>query len=578
MTTPFQAEKRLLAQYSAGVADRDSCDLLYQRIKIEIKKFKTEEVPNEIVHTKHLLLNSQGQDEPNSLLDVLRIVNLILNTRGLTRWVSLNLLSKEIRQFEYAHSFSRLEILRLWFQHFPYVFGILRNHFSLSLDKINEKVLPLMGQNQYIRAFSVGKIDLPELCILSTGENFQLKLKNGLNTSNLAISLIERDSISLMNLFLEYGSEPEILEFLNDYFPDGLDYIKSRQVITVVELDGFNKSFDQRNVMGFAHRKADILENVEIWHQRFILRDNHLLQFDSTSSHQLPFVAGHWQYLTASKFEKNKIFLTAPTLELKDIPEAIFLSNRADENWYHFLLDTLPRFLFMKDVPLSVPVLIRDDLPLTTKDFLRKIIRNPIIEIPSESTIKVSKLHLLAARSTCFDSINDSVVNRVEFSPEIIREISQWIKDELSLQGLPGSTYSFIARNSRQRRALNARKIQKISTDFGFQVVPDNSDLYKNQSYIFATLGTGVTFGGAVLANMIFMNQGSKILCLRSTRQNDLELWKKLAEAVGVEYEEVTGFPLYYGSNELRRDHSNYYLSPRKYRKSLRSLKASITN
>ena len=577
MTTPFQAEKRLLAQYSAGVADRDSCDLLYQRIKIEIKKFKTEEVPNEIVHTKHLLLNSQGQDEPNSLLEVLRIVNLILNTRGLTRWVSLNLLSKEIRQFEYAYSFSRLEILRLWFQHFPYVFGILRNHFSLSLEKTNEKVLPLMSQNQYIRAFSIGKIDLPEFCILSTGNNFQLKLKNGSNTSKLVISLIKRDAISLMNLFLEHGSEPEILEFLNDHFPDGLDYIKSRQMITVVELDGFDKSFDKRDVHGFAHRKADVLENVEIWHQRFILRDGHLLQFDSTGSHDLPFVAGHWQYLTASKFEKNKAFLSTPTLEFKEISEVIFLSNRADENWYHFLLDTLPRFLFMKDIPLSIPVLIRDDLPPTTMEFLRKIIRNPIIEIPSESKVKVSKLHLLAARSTCFDSINESVVNRVEFSPTILGELSNWIKRELSLQEISSSSNSFITRNSRQRRALNAQRIQNVSSNEGFQIVPDNADLYRNQSLIFSGIKIGVTFGGAVLANMIFMNPGSRILCLRSSRQNDLELWKKLAEAVGVQYEELIGIPLYFGSNELRRDHSNYYLSSRKYRKTLRSLKASTT-
>jgi len=577
MATRFRVEKRLLAQYSAGVADKDSCDLLYQCLKIEIQKLKSAEVPSEIVQAKHLLLDSRGHDDPNSLLEVARIFKLMMNTRGLTRWISLNLLSKEITKFDQACSFSRLEILGLWLRHFSYVFRTLKYNFSLVLDKAVDKELPRIGQNEYFRALSVGKIDLPVECILSTGDTFQLRSRRSTNAPNLIFGLIRNHPINLLTLFLEYGSELEILEFLGSHFPDGLDYLKSRQIIGVVELDGFDKTFDERLISDSRDQKSDVLENVEIWHQRFILRDSQLLQFDSTGSHELPFVAGHWQYLTPSKFEKYKAFLTTPALAMKEIPEAIFLSNRADENWYHFLLDTLPRFLFMKDIPLSIPVLIRDDLPPTTKDFLRKIIRNPIIEIPSESKVKVSKLHLVVARSTCFDSINESVVNRVEFSPVILGELSHWIKKDLSLQEISSSSNSFITRNSRQRRALNARRIQRISSNEGFQLVPDNADLYRNQSFIFSGLRIGVTFGGAVLANMIFMKPGSQILCLRSSRQNDLELWKKLAEAVGIQYEELTGISLYFGSNELRRDHSNYYLSSRKYRKTLRSLKASIT-
>ena len=577
MATRFRVEKRLLAQYSAGVADKDSCDLLYRRIKIEIQKLSSAEVPSEIVQAKHLLLDSRGHEEANSLLEVTRIFKLIMNTRGLIRWISLNLLSKEITKFDQAYSFSRLEILGLWLRHFSYVFGTLKYNFSLVLDKAADKELPRIGQNEYFRALSVGKIDLPLECILFTRDTFQLRLRRSTNAPNLTFGLLRNDPINLLNLFLEYGSELEILEFLNDHFPDGLAYLKSRQIIGVIQLDGFDKTFDQRLIPDSRDRKSDVLENVEVWHQRFILRDGQLLQFDSTGSHELPFVAGHWQYLAASKFEKYKAFLTTPTLELKEIPEAIFLSNRADENWYHFLLDTLPRFLFMKNIPLNIPVLIRDDLPPTTMEFLRKIIRNPIIEIPSESKVKVSKLHLLAARSTCFDSINESVVNRGEFSPTILGELSHWIKRELSLQEISSSSNSFITRNSRQRRVLNAQRIQNVSSNEGFQIVPDNAALYRNQSLIFSGIKIGVTFGGAVLANMIFMNPGSRILCLRSSRQNDLELWKKLAEAVGVQYEELTGIPLYFGSNELRRDHSNYYLSSRKYRRTLRSLKASMT-
>ena len=79
------------------------------------------------------------------------------------------------------------------------------------------------------------------------------------------------------------------------------------------------------------------------------------------------------------------------------------------------------------------------------------------------------------------------------------------------------------------------------------------------------------------MANIIFMPEGSTVVVLRSWRNSDLGLWVKLADAMNVNCIEVTGVPTYFGPGKLRRMHSDFYISPRKLRKVLASVTASIT-
>ena len=124
---------------------------------------------------------------------------------------------------------------------------------------------------------------------------------------------------------------------------------------------------------------------------------------------------------------------------------------------------------------------------------------------------------------------------------------------------------------------MNALKIEKIAKSKGLTVIEDNELLYRNQVGIFSGLKLAVIPGGAMLANMIFMQPGGAILCLRGSRQNNLELWRKLADAVGLDYFEVVGPATYHGRNALQRDHSNYYIFAAKFRRTLSVVMRSIT-
>lgn len=585
----YRQEIQILSDYSNGVGGLDQYLHLYDKVQeftkaIEPKApIKPQEATSEtrVIHFRKLVYFQEATEIPLRSAETWRILGLILRTRGLIRWLSFNFFSLEIEELERSYFLSRFALFRMMLRHREIIKTQIQLHVRYLAEIENHDSVLTVTQNDYFRAISGVKMHLPDVAILSTQGNFQpeaskigtvmLKINwKDKKVSTLVSRLMEHDAKALLQLLLEFGVSDPLLQYMERNYPDARVYLDSQSSLKVVRMDNADRTFDQIAAAQGFHLKGDILENIEVWHQRFLLKEQILFEFDGAGSHRLPFVAGHWQYTIGSKIENEKVFINHPISREEPIPEAIFLSNRADENWFHLLLDTLPRYLFLKDLPPEIPVLIREDLPITTKEFLYQILDRPIIELRSNSNLMVKKLHLLAARSTCFDSISDEIDLQVSFSPIVIKLLVEWIKEsQAGLQFNATANSVYFTRSSRQRRILNSQKIEKIVLAMGLEIVEDNESLYRNQVAIFSSLKMAAIPGGAMLANMIFMQPGSYILCLRSSRQNDLELWRKLAAAVELNYFEVTGPPSYHGTNILQRDHSNYLISSRKFRRIL---------
>lgn len=582
----YRQELQVLSNYSSGLVDLESFRLLYDSINssLDLQSVPLDE-PEMPIRFKKLIYFRDATDLSLSNLELISIVLLIFRTRGLSRWLSFNLFSKEIKELEQSYFLSRMSLLLLLFHERKKGFDLVHKHVRYLEDLDNPETALTITQNDYFSAISGVKMILPKVAILSTQSNFKLPSTTQSNfklpstkMNQLIPILMESNAKAFLQLLLEYGLNERILNYLEHNYPDARVYLKSQMSFTVSRLPNADLSFDEILAKEGANFLGEIAEDVEIWHQRFLVKKETLFEFDGAGSHLLPFVAGHWQYTTGSKTDRNRVFLSEPIFKVEPIEEAIFLSNRADENWFHLLLDTLPRYLFLKNLSPSIPVLIREDLPATTREFLHKILERPIIELTPNSRLKIKKLHFIAARSTCFDSLTHEVDAQVKFSPKVIHQLVEWIqaslKDSLDLGPLE---LAFFKRNSRQRRILDTSKIEGVAKSENLEIIEDNEDLYRNQVAIFSKLKMGVIPGGAMLANMVFMKPGSTILCLKSSRQADLELWKKLAEAVGLNYFEVTGTPSYHGRNTLQRDHSNYYISPRKFRRILVEVTRSKT-
>ena len=128
----------------------------------------------------------------------------------------------------------------------------------------------------------------------------------------------------------------------------------------------------------------------------------------------------------------------------------------------------------------------------------------------------------------------------------------------------------YLSRGSKYRNVINESRVSKLASQLGYLVKESNFDFYQRQWHYFNHAETVLSPGGAVLANTIFMRSGSRVLLLRSRRDSDLLLWKKLADVCGVHFNEAVGIPTYFGRKALARQHSNFYLPLRKVRKLLK--------
>jgi capsular polysaccharide biosynthesis protein len=185
----------------------------------------------------------------------------------------------------------------------------------------------------------------------------------------------------------------------------------------------------------------------------------------------------------------------------------------------------------------------------------------------------------VAARSTVFDSSPPIGTQMAAFSPSaigIFRNLC--VQDMISsdtTRSVKGKV--FFMRNSRQRRVINIGVLEKVANARGFRSQFDDVNLYKNQVSIFNETEVALLSGGAMCANMLFMKKGSKVIILESSRSKGLDLWKKLANALEINFYGVSGYPTYWGRNSLRRIHTNFYISKRMLRKILSEVTMLVT-
>jgi hypothetical protein len=365
------------------------------------------------------------------------------------------------------------------------------------------------------------------------------------------------------------GLEGLVGEFLLQHYPllfiehKRLKYLKSRDhLLSNMKLDDIYQTY------GFD--AYEVLFDAEILNQKFIKTGEDILNLDTTSSLKQNFVAGNWQYIHRLHKGQNLATFIMPSNHLETISEGIYLIGRCDENWYHFLLDTLPRLLFFDSVPASVPILIRSDLPKTTKEFISKLTNRNIIELAPDTALKISKLYIRPGRSTVFDVKPPKDSNWVEFSPVVFSKLKEKILDCLNTESFTINTDKvYISRKSSKRIVINSKNIEKIVHEYNFANFDLDEKFFQNQARIFANANCIISPGGAVLANIIFMKPGKRVIVLRSGRNIKPDIWKKIAETANVEYSEVKGFPSYWGLGFSQRLHSNFYISPRKLRRML---------
>ena len=570
---------------------------LTSRSKHKIRKYMRGQLPaSEILHLKTVLLNESNSEkletEPleirllqigkfeNSVSSYYSIIKTILQTRGLTRFICFHFLSEHNAEYNISYQINRYHLIKKLIKDRRLVKDFIQT--SIRFENI-----PNYSSKNYnhLRLWNYVNLDATLNCNLSrttilwreyATEKLYRRRFGSLRSRSLLENLFLWNMKYAVNLIHDFNLVNEIQNELDRFSPVLTEMLQNKKVLSIKYIDGFAQTYDERLSNKCDKENIPVINNAELWHQRFIVKDDVLYFYDAATSLELPFVAGHWQYLEQKSRQNDVAILEAPSTDIRFVEVGILLSGRADENWFHFLQDSLPRLCFLDDLSADIPLVVRNNIPETSIAFLRSITDRTLILVSPHETLHIGTLYFLPARSTVLDSLAKEVsLARVAFSPVVLENLRNRIagKRSNSTSSVTGPEILF-DRRTKYRTVLNMRAIQKLATWFGFQaLIPDDS-FYAIQDTVFRNARTVMAPGGALFANILFMQKGSNVVCLHSWRGKDLSLWRKLCETMGVNYYEVNGIPTYFGPNKLQREHSNFYIPKRRLSKILEALKA----
>ena len=539
------------------------------------KKLVNEHIPTgKKQHTKlkvlyRFLAFSKLGSKPNFFNEV-RILKHIIIHRGKLR--TLLSISNPFSHAENFFEISRFNLLLMILQNFKlFRTNLLRKLSFEYLDFQTYSSFDVYPATQLGNKLTIKKFQKFDFFLIEKkhSQSFKMKIEQHRDSKHSVIhDFVQWNSNLYIKFIKKYNLEQQIDSLYTGYNLLFNESSKFR-IINVLDHQMSNSTFDEIYEKNGLNHYVIIL-NAEIWHQRFIFTQNVMINLDATASPSLAFVAGNWPFIWKVKGNPSKYKIVSPYGSPLRIKEAIYLIGRVDENWYHFLLDTAPRMLFLDNVPMSVPVLIRNDIPQTFKDLLRAITTRKMIEIDAADFVEVEVLYVLPGRSTASDSRLPKGANWVEFSPVVLNLFRNKVLESMSIgpnQALK-RRISF-NRKSTVRNVINWGKIRQELDHFSFDDISFDSKFFRSQVQIFSNSNVVVSPGGAVLANIIFMDPGSKVFALTSFRGQNVELWRKLSESLDLKYVSVKGIPTYWGFRHLRKLHSNFYISPRKLRRIL---------
>ncbi len=252
----------------------------------------------------------------------------------------------------------------------------------------------------------------------------------------------------------------------------------------------------------------------------------------------------------------NRAIYLSKQLPTVYIEKGIFLGGKASYNYYHLMIEIIPRLYVInrqpqyRDYPLIVDeVMMRIPQYCSIVHLFRKE-GQEIIELRADKKYKVSEL--VVANDGARMPIN--VFDMSAFTPYtcyILPEGMAYVRQQVMnfLKKNPQHTapaYSriFIARKpSLSRRPSNEEELWTIAQKYGFVKVYPEDYSFPEQVSIFSNCEIVLGNTGAAFTNILFMAPGSKILYWVSELNKEINFFTTLAKFNNCSICYIAGLP-----------------------------------
>jgi capsular polysaccharide biosynthesis protein len=218
--------------------------------------------------------------------------------------------------------------------------------------------------------------------------------------------------------------------------------------------------------------------------------------------------------------------------------ETVSLVSDGQGNYYHWMLDVLPRLAAFDLASLSQRhYLVTQEFPFHHQTL-------DLLHIPAQARTAVASHQYYTAPELLVPLV------RLGVSPENIRFVRHLLLERTGLAETPCSDERiYISRSyASSRRVLNEEELYPLLKKHNFRICYLEQLSLKQQMILFHGARTILAPHGAAWTNLIFARPGTLALeimpkGLEATRAGAFHLYERLAAAAGVNYERITALP-----------------------------------
>lgn len=285
-----------------------------------------------------------------------------------------------------------------------------------------------------------------------------------------------------------------------------------------------------------------------------VIKGNNLVVYDETALTNSNLIAGVWKYFL--RMDDNHFLYTQQISLISKYKNGILLSGRATENYYHWLIEYLPRILTItksKTITMSeIPLVVKSGLPKQFYEALELVApKNPILEVnPELGPIYFESIIVPSMHSYLPDDFSEPYWKGGSVSVPHLTFLRNKVLASLNLQKTTRKSRIFLKRSG-ARSLENSDEIEIFLLKKGFQIVKPEILSFVEQVTLFNNSEFIIGAGGAAMSNLIFIQPNTKIICLVSNRNKDFCTQSNLAQITGSHYVHLAG--------DNTKERSHYY-------------------
>lgn len=208
------------------------------------------------------------------------------------------------------------------------------------------------------------------------------------------------------------------------------------------------------------------------------------------------------------------------------VEEAIWVIDLWSKNYFHWILECLPRIMALRSAGIFAPILMPEQL------YNIHYIRDSLADLNIETitfnfrqTVLVKRLIVASHDSPC--AFDKYYLKNVRDAYQIIDQVKP----------KPDTRKIYISRqDALKRKVANEEELISFLLGAGFECIQMEKLSFKEQRELMRETSVLLSIHGAGLANMIFMQEGSKVIELHPEGDRYNSCFYHLASAVRLDY------------------------------------------